>query len=129
MKLQKLVYFAYGWYYAYFDQQLFQEKIYAWPHGPVVEELYHQYKYYKGEPIDVHVLEHQDFDDHVAWTMKQVWRSFSRYSDTELSQATHRPGSPWDTIYDSSERDAEIPPGLIQKYFKGLREEYEHAQS
>ena len=128
MKLQKLVYFAYGWYCAYFDEYLFPEKIFAWPHGPVIEELYHRYKYSGSNQINVNNAVHQTFDDHVAWVMRQVWKNFSHYSDMELSHVTHRPGSPWDSVYDSSARDAEIPPETIREYFKGLREKYENAQ-
>ena len=57
-KLQKLVYFTYGWYFAYYDKQLFSEAIYARDHGTVVKELYHQCRYNKGQSLadDIKVL-------------------------------------------------------------------------
>jgi uncharacterized phage-associated protein len=44
MKLQKLVYMAYGWYYACYEIPLFGNDIVAWKHGPVVPSLYAVFK-------------------------------------------------------------------------------------
>ena len=41
LKLQKLVYYAQGFYLALHDEALFPEDIEAWTHGPVVPVLYH----------------------------------------------------------------------------------------
>ena len=50
-KLQKLVYYAYAWTLALLNEtiddlhfRLFHNKIEAWVHGPVVPDLYQQYK-------------------------------------------------------------------------------------
>ena len=51
LKLQKLVYYAQGFYSAMFDKPLFNNTISAWIHGPVVEDLYHDYKQYGSNPI------------------------------------------------------------------------------
>ena len=40
LKIQKLLYFADGIALAVTDKPLFSEKIYAWPHGPVIKEVY-----------------------------------------------------------------------------------------
>jgi uncharacterized phage-associated protein len=56
MKLQKLVYMAYGWYYAYYGEPLFKDDIVAWTHGPVVPSLYLVLKNYGRQPID-HLVE------------------------------------------------------------------------
>ena len=44
LKLQKLVYYAQGYYSAIFDNPLFSNEISAWTHGPVISDLYHEYK-------------------------------------------------------------------------------------
>jgi uncharacterized phage-associated protein len=44
LKLQKLVYYAQGFYLAMMDSPLFNEPIEAWEHGPVCVPLYHEYK-------------------------------------------------------------------------------------
>lgn len=45
-KLQKLCYFAYGWYLTFYGERLFPEKFEAWEQGPVCPELYEKYKWY-----------------------------------------------------------------------------------
>jgi uncharacterized phage-associated protein len=46
LKLQKLLYYAQGCFIALCgaDSPLFGERIYAWDLGPVVPEIYHEYK-------------------------------------------------------------------------------------
>lgn len=56
MKLQKLVYITYGWALALFHLQLFQEKIQAWKHGPVIPSLFHEFKVYTNNPITGRVV-------------------------------------------------------------------------
>jgi len=52
LKLQKLLYYAQGGYLAKNNgQPLFQELIYAWPHGPVVKEAYDQLKFFGGRSV------------------------------------------------------------------------------
>ena len=51
LKLQKLVYYAQGFHLALFDRPLFNEEVKAWMHGPVVPDLYHEYKIYGSNAI------------------------------------------------------------------------------
>jgi uncharacterized phage-associated protein len=44
LKLQKLLYYAQGHYLATAGQPLFDDRIQAWSHGPVVPTVYHEYK-------------------------------------------------------------------------------------
>lgn len=46
LKLQKLVYYAQGFHLAIYNIPLFHEPIEAWTHGPVIPDLYHEYKQY-----------------------------------------------------------------------------------
>lgn len=59
LRLQKLVYYAQAWHLAIYQEPLFSEDFQAWVHGPVIPQLYTQYKEYKWNPItkDV-VLDH-----------------------------------------------------------------------
>ena len=47
LKLQKLLYYAQAWYMVLTENEaepiLFEEKIEAWTHGPVVREVYNKY--------------------------------------------------------------------------------------
>ena len=126
MKLQKLVYFAYGWYYAFHDNPLFREEILAWRHGPVVKKLYDRFKPFRGKPITEDVTP-VEFDKQVETILDSVWKAYEPYSDIHLSDITHRPGSPWFRAYDSDEWFAVISPESIRDYFKTLLEEQTHA--
>ena len=44
LRLQKLLYFAQGWYLARYGKPLFSDEIEAWTYGPVVPEVYQTYK-------------------------------------------------------------------------------------
>lgn len=44
LKLQKLVYYAQAWHLANYNKKLFGENFQAWIHGPVIPELYSEYK-------------------------------------------------------------------------------------
>ena len=48
LKLQKLVYFAQAWSLSLDEKPLFNEKIEAWPNGPVIKDLfdYHRGRHY-----------------------------------------------------------------------------------
>ena len=52
LKLQKLLYYAQGWYLVIEDDLLFQDRIEAWIHGPVVPTVYREYKKFRWMPID-----------------------------------------------------------------------------
>ena len=120
MKLQKLVYFAYGWYYAYFDEPLFPETIFAWRHGPVVADLYGRFKRFGGKPID-HVSETPNLAENVKEVLGVVWKSYASKTDIELSHITHRVEAPWAQVYREYGRNAVIEPIEIRNYFKELR--------
>ncbi|EGT1937145.1 DUF4065 domain-containing protein, partial [Listeria monocytogenes] len=52
-KLQKMLYYAYAWTLTLTNEKeddlsnkLFPEKFEAWVHGPVIPEIYHEYKRY-----------------------------------------------------------------------------------
>ena len=129
MKLQKLVYFAYGWYYAYHDQPLFPETIFAWRHGPVVANLYHQYKHFGKHPIKANVIEMPELEEPVLSILGEVWESYSPCTDLHLSSITHRPRSPWRTVYAGTVWSAEIPPAVIRDYYKTLINQYENGEN
>ena len=44
LKLQKLLYYAQGSFLAIKDIPLFDDNLLAWVHGPVVNEVYQEYK-------------------------------------------------------------------------------------
>jgi uncharacterized phage-associated protein len=46
LKLQKLVYFAHGWYLAFTDTPLIDDEVQSWKYGPVIQSLHYELKHY-----------------------------------------------------------------------------------
>ncbi len=137
LKLQKLIYYAHGWNLALRDQPLIDELIEAWEYGPVVPNVYHEFKHYGNQPIAKHgtVIEMspdrkvQIFapiipveDEPTGKLLNKIVEVFGPYSALQLSADTHRPGTPWRTIRDANpdRKNVDIPDELIQEYFKRI---------
>ena len=52
LRLNKYVYFAYGFALAILDREIFHEPIQAWKFGPVIPSIYHEFKRFEFRPID-----------------------------------------------------------------------------
>lgn len=134
MKLQKLVYFAHGWHLAITKRPLIRESIQAWKFGPVVEDLYHEFKEFGNEPITrqasvLRILEnnrleewHPQIDDENAnEIIAKVWEVYGAYSAIQLSNMTHADDTPWHQIAsdfpDGLDRRVDIPDDLIRDFF------------
>ena len=114
MKILKLVYIAHGWHLAYTDKPLIHDRIEAWEYGPVIPELYHEFKHYGHNPIKTYVYEQvppcvteetqtgsdDSFESNAFATIEQfldaVWNTYKKYDAIYLSGLTHLPGTPWD---------------------------------
>ncbi len=121
LKLQKLLYYAKGFYLAIWGKPLFPEKIEAWTHGPVVPEIYHYYKRYGSNPID-----QQEYDPLKKFSKEQIeflneiWSVFGQYSAWKLRDMTHNE-KPWiDHEADASViKDEELRNYFITKLKNG----------
>lgn len=114
MKLNKLLYYADGHYLKQFGKPLFNDKIVAWQHGPVVKEVYDAYKKYSGKPIKEYDIKRIDnLDDSVKSFLVDIARSYGRYTAATLRNMTHKPKSPW-AMVNSGE---EITIDSIKSYF------------
>lgn len=95
LKLQKLAYYAQGFYLAIFDTPLFDETIEAWTHGPVVPDLYQAYKQYGRSPVpiaenfDINALEEDEIN-----LIEEVYRVYGQFSAWQLRDMTHEE-APW----------------------------------
>jgi uncharacterized phage-associated protein len=101
LKLQKLLYFAQGYYLKENgrDNPLFEEKIEAWAHGPVVPRVYRNYSNYKFMEISKQGTEdiNKDIDPDYSKFLDKVWEHFKSYNGKELENMTHEEG-PWKVI-------------------------------
>lgn len=107
MKLQKLVYFAHGWYLAVKSGPLISEPVEAWKFGPVVRSVYREFSCFGKSNVDqlatelglaetgVSGLAHDLVGDIEIAVVGRVWDVYSKFSAYELSNMTHAPGTPW----------------------------------
>jgi uncharacterized phage-associated protein len=136
MKLQKLVYIAYGWVLAATGERLFDEPIEAWDHGPVIPSLYHEFKHNGSGPIldraiffDLDTLEEVvptvdagDTDTRVL--LDTVWESYKRFSSAALRRKTHEPDTPWSRVCDPNKRHVQLRDADISEHFGQKIREY-----
>jgi uncharacterized phage-associated protein len=100
LKLQKLVYYAQGFYLAIMDSPLFNEKIEAWEHGPVCVPLYHRYKEFGSDAIDIpyDVDAYGIFDKKTHEILDMVHKYYGQFSAWKLRNLTHE-DIPWINAY------------------------------
>lgn len=110
LKLQKLLYYSQGCYGAIHGTKLFEENIYNWAHGPVVKEVYHEFKRFGDSGIDE--LNEVKVDEQAEAVLLEVNKVFGRYSAWALRNMTHDE-DPWK----NTQRDDIIPFEAIKKYF------------
>ena len=118
MKINKLLYYAQGHYLNKFGKPLFDDKIEAWDHGPVVPAVYHAYKGYGDNPI-------KNYDQSsisqitpvIEDLLFNVARKYGKYTASALRNKTHAIGTPWDQVYRPNQTNIEIPLEVIRDYF------------
>ncbi|MBW4552995.1 MAG: DUF4065 domain-containing protein [Aphanocapsa sp. GSE-SYN-MK-11-07L] len=90
LKLQKLVYYAQGFHLALYDEPLFEERIEAWTHGPVVPDLYSAYKHLGlnaiPRPTD---LDFSVYDERTRELLDEVYQVHGQFSAWKLCNMTH----------------------------------------
>lgn len=125
LKLQKLVYYAVGWYAGYTGRRLLDEEVKAWPYGPIIASIYHEFTHLGNDPItakDVRfgVIDTGTplFDQSLVDFMTGVWSAYCSFSDIQLSEMTKADGSPWATTVGAELMNQSIPFEMILRYFK-----------
>ena len=108
LKLQKLMYYANGYYLAEHDgAPLINEYFEAWDYGPVVPTVYYEfrefgdreikrlaytYDYKLGRVVTAPaVMGDPAAEDAISW----VWENYKHLSGPQLSAMTHKDGGPW----------------------------------
>ncbi|MDX2066025.1 MAG: DUF4065 domain-containing protein [Fimbriimonadaceae bacterium] len=134
MKLQKLLYFAHGWYLGLYGKPLVNEEPQAWQYGPVFESAYQEFKHYQAGPITklaTSLNEQLDFEpillsheeaDQIRPIVERIWDVYGAFTGPQLSAMTHRPGTPWDLAIrkDPARPGARIGDDLSKAFFAEL---------
>jgi uncharacterized phage-associated protein len=130
MKVQKLVYYAMGWFAGYTGKPLVDDAVEAWQYGPVFPDLYHAFKKFgsgaiteKATELDINFEDIEipaPDDPNVRKFLDNIWASYGKYTAVKLSEMTHAAGSPWDLTWQNSGgvRNKDIPFEVIQNHFK-----------
>mgnify|MGYP002307362293 CR=1 FL=1 len=134
LSLEKLVYYAYADYLCEHSERLFEDHIYAFRHGPVINSVYETFK--RSGPQYVKPFEFGDDSDIRTGVKELPARSrilfakegteklssidrtiakYGKYSAGALVDLTHRAGTPWSYV-DSSVAYQEISDNLIMAY-------------
>lgn len=102
MKLQKLMFFAQSWYLKSNNSPLFDGYFERWQYGPVLPEIYHEFKVFGARSINSFGYsmwsEFQTVpaaDEQVIEFLEQIINAYGDYSGTQLSWMTHQPETAW----------------------------------
>ena len=107
LKIQKLVYCLHGWHLATTGNPAVGEQFEAWPAGPVIASLYHQFKRFKWSPINAYAEDVDPATGVVETSVVNaadarfyeifnlVWIRYRSFSGAQLSAMTHAEGTPW----------------------------------
>lgn len=137
MKLQKLLFYAHAWWLANSGEELFSEDIEAWPWGPVVRDIYGQFRDFGRKPIsgkratvlrrigsgilDFKIEQPPSVSADIREFLQNIWDAHKSFSGIQLSNATHMPGEPWTIMrdeYGSLDDKPRIPNELIRDVYK-----------
>jgi uncharacterized phage-associated protein len=136
INIQKLVYFAHGWHLAWRGEPLILDSIEAWQYGPVVRNLYNQFKRFGSDKITDKAVEFL-FDasgravmapscldetpsgKYARNVVGAIWNQYGQLKPFQLVELTHVPGSPWEKAWKA--KQALISNEDIQRYFSELR--------
>ncbi|WP_167762518.1 Panacea domain-containing protein [Brevundimonas intermedia] len=128
LKLQKILYFCYAWYAGNKGEELFSEDVEAWQFGPVVREVYLEFKdcgstpiTHKATELDWETLDFKEpeIPTGLAEELRPVWDEYKAKSDAWLVEATHAPNEPWGILVKKiGQADKrQIPFSLIQQVY------------
>ncbi len=123
LKLQKLLYYAQAWMLALYDRPLFRERIEAWMHGPVVPEMYRQYREHGWDALPMPQEDVPKFDDDAENLLQEVLRVYGEHSAKALEELTHSE-EPWQRTRGSLPLEArcndEIPHDLMRDFYRRM---------
>lgn len=120
LKLLKLLYYAEGCFLALDKGSLFDEKIVAWEHGPVVEDVWRSFENAYDLQVDADDMKNSllKISNEDNDLLEDVYSVFGKYSASGLRNKTHKE-SPWlDATSGGKIFNLEIPRASIISYFK-----------
>jgi uncharacterized phage-associated protein len=104
-KLQKLLYYVQAWSLVFRNKRMFTDKVEAWLHGPVISNVYHEFKEFGFQSITINLQDFNDniFDDDDINLMNSVLRKYTEYDADYLEMRTHIE-KPWKEARNSEDQ-------------------------
>jgi uncharacterized phage-associated protein len=122
LKLQKLTYYAEAWYLAFEGASLYDDPIEAWVHGPVIPQVFREYRGYRWSPI-VEPVASPSNDPEILEHLGSVLDAYGKFSATQLERLTHTE-PPWIAArqgYAADEPSSEpISRQVMREYYSSL---------
>lgn len=128
-KLQKMLYYCYVWVLTLGNDdpsdlhtRLFTNRFEAWVHGPVLPDVYNQFKDHGYNAITITDVQERQvtFQRDVNDILKQVWEVYGGYNANELESLTHQE-EPWikarEGLSPLERTNNEITDGSIYSYY------------
>jgi len=127
MQLLKLVYLSHGWSLAFRDVPLVAQSPQAWQYGPVYPHIYRALGKYGGNPVKERIVQKEtglEFFPNMTKEQKKVIElvllTYGKMHAFQLSDITHKKGSPWDETSKKIGIYKDIPIEYMKKYYKEL---------
>jgi uncharacterized phage-associated protein len=134
VSLNKITFFAHGWYLAFYDSPLVDSLFEAWQYGPVHPQIHRQLKKFKNRQItqkltridmmtgeDVVVI--PNLTNEQREVIEKATGFYGKYSGSKLIRISHESGAPWDQVWREANGKSSpgmiVPDELIRNFYKG----------
>lgn len=115
LQINKLLYIAFGFYGATYDEYLFDSKIEAWKYGPVIPVVYNCYHFSYLETQQYATCGLSEKEIKIIDTVLEV---YGKKEPFLLVEMTHQKNTPWSKFYVEGEKNIEIDKKEIISYYK-----------
>ena len=114
LKLQKLLYYVQGFHLAVYDAPIFDETIKRWEHGPVVLQVWQEYRDYGASALPVpEAVDFSQITREQKELINEVYETYGQFSAWKLRDMTHNE-PPWKY----TDENEEITHADLSRYFK-----------
>jgi len=113
LKLQKLLYYSQGFMLAMLERPLFEDKVVAWQHGPVVPTVWEAFKHHGSNPIPKPSgFDRSVIPDDAREVINEVYVAYGQFSAWALRDMTHE-----ETPWRSTPINGEISHAVMKDFF------------
>lgn len=130
LALQKILYYAQGFYIAFFKKILFKDDCQAWIHGPVYVNIYEKYKSFKSANILININDNikEKIEDEKKEILDVIIKYFGYYNGKALEKMTHYE-TPWINarkgLLPTENSNNIINKNDIEEYFEKVKNKYD----